>query len=34
MTIYNPCLIHSVKASSDIEEHRFIGFDGNYCTEG
>ncbi len=31
---YQPLLIHSVKAGSDVEEHRFIGFDGNYCSEG
>lgn len=31
---YKPLLIESIKASSDIEQHRFIGFDGNYCTAG
>ena len=31
---YQPLLIHSVKASSDVEQHRFIGFDGGYCAAG
>lgn len=31
---YKPLLIESIKASSDIEQHRFIGFDGDYCTAG
>ncbi len=31
---YKPLLVESIKASSDIEQHRFIGFDGNYCTAG
>lgn len=31
---YKPLLIESIKASSDIEQHRFIGFDGNYCAAG
>lgn len=31
---YNPLLIDSVKTSADLLEHRFVGFDGNYCTEG
>jgi len=31
---YKPLLIESVKVAVDVEEHRFIGFDGNYCTTG
>lgn len=31
--IYKPLLIESIKAASDIKQHRFIGFDGNYCKE-
>ncbi len=31
---YQPLLIHSVKASSDLKEHRFVGFNGNYCAAG
>ena len=31
---YQPLLIQSVKANSDVEQHRFIGFDGNHCTAG
>lgn len=31
---YTPLLIQSVKAAADLEQHRFIGFDGNYCTAG
>lgn len=30
---YKPLFIESVKVLSDIKQHRFIGFDGNYCTE-
>ena len=32
--VYKPLLIDSVKAAVDIEQHRFIGFDGNYCLQG
>lgn len=32
--LYQPLLIESVKATADIEQHRFIGFDGAYCTAG
>ena len=32
--VYKPLLIDSVKAAVDIEQHRFIGFDGNYCPQG
>ena len=32
--VYKPLLIDSVKAAVDIEQHRFIGFDGNYCSQG
>ena len=31
---YTPLLIQSVKAAADLEQHRFVGFDGNYCTAG
>ena len=31
---YKPLLIDSVFASADLEQHRFIGFDGNYCGAG
>lgn len=31
---YKPLLIDSIKATSDIEQHRFIGFDGKHCTSG
>ena len=32
--LYQPLLIESVKATADIEQHRFIGFDGAYCSAG
>lgn len=32
--LYKPILIDSIKAPVDIEKHRFIGFDGNYCLPG
>lgn len=32
--LYKPLLIDSVKVSADIVQNRFIGFDGNYCSEG
>lgn len=32
--LYQPILITSLKVTSDIEEHRFIGFDGKHCTAG
>lgn len=31
---YKPLLIDSVQVAADVEEHRFIGFDGNYCATG
>lgn len=31
---YKPLLIESVKASADVVEHRFVGFDGKHCTAG
>ena len=31
---YKPLLIDSVKVAADLEEKRFIGFDGNYCGAG
>lgn len=32
--LYKPLLTDSIKAPINIDKHRFIGFDGNYCTEG
>lgn len=32
--LYQPLLIESVKATANIEQHRFIGFDGAYCGAG
>lgn len=29
---YKPLLTDSIKASVNLEKQRFIGFDGNYCT--
>lgn len=29
-----PLLIESVKAASDLVEHRFVGFNGNHCEAG
>jgi len=31
--LYKPILMDSIKAAVDIEKQRFIGFDGNYCSE-
>ncbi len=31
---YAPLLIQSIKAAADLEQHRFIGFDGSYCAAG
>lgn len=31
---YKPLLIESVKATADLTEHRFVGFDGKHCTAG
>lgn len=31
---YKPLLFESVKATVDLEEKRFVGFDGNYCGAG
>ena len=31
---YLPLLIQGIKASSDLEQNRFVGFDGNYCGAG
>ena len=31
---YKPLLIDSALAAADLEQHRFIGFDGNYCAAG
>lgn len=32
--LYKPLLIETVKATVNIEQHRFIGFDGKYCANG
>ena len=32
--LYKPLLTDSIKVPINIDKHRFIGFDGNYCTEG
>ena len=32
--LYQPILIHSIKAKTDIVQHRFIGLDGGYCSAG
>ena len=32
--LYKPLLIESVKAGANLEQHRFVGFDGNYCGAG
>ena len=32
--LYKPVLIDSIEAATNIDEHRFIGFDGNYCGAG
>jgi hypothetical protein len=31
---YKPLLVDSVKAQTDLDKQRFIGFDGNYCLAG
>lgn len=31
---YKPLLIESVKAASDLVEHRFAGFNGKHCDAG
>ena len=31
---YKPLLIESIKAIVDLQQHRFAGFDGGYCTAG
>lgn len=31
---YKPLLIESVKAASDLVEHRFVGFNGKHCEAG
>lgn len=31
---YLPILIQGIKAKTDLNQHRFVGFDGNYCQEG
>lgn len=32
--LYKPLLIESIKVLADIEQNRFVGFDGNYCANG
>lgn len=31
---YKPLLIESIKAQTDLDKQRFIGFDGTYCSAG
>lgn len=31
---YLPLLIQGIKANSNLEQKRFVGFDGNYCGAG
>ena len=31
---YLPVLIQGIKAQTDLDKNRFVGFDGNYCQEG
>lgn len=31
--LYKPLLMDSIKAAVNIDKQRFIGFDGNYCSE-
>lgn len=31
---YLPLLIQGIRAKSDLEQNRFVGFDGNYCSAG
>lgn len=30
---YKPLLAETIKAAVNLEKQRFIGFDGNYCTQ-
>ena len=30
--LYKPLLMETVKAATDLDKQRFIGFSGNYCT--
>ena len=32
--LYKPVLIDSIEAATNIDEHRFIGFDGKHCAAG
>lgn len=32
--LYKPLLIDSITAAEDVEQNRFIGFDGKYCAAG
>lgn len=31
---YTPILIESIKTTVDLQQHRFAGFDGDYCAAG
>jgi hypothetical protein len=31
---YKPLLFETLLAAANLEKQRFIGFDGNYCTQG
>ena len=32
--LYKPILIDSIKAGENVEQYRFIGFNGRYCAAG
>ena len=32
--LYKPLLIDSIEAGENVEQHRFIGFDGKHCQAG
>ena len=32
--LYKPLLIDSIQAGENVEQNRFIGFDGKYCAAG
>lgn len=32
--LYKPLLIDSIKAGENVEQYRFIGFDGRHCSAG
>lgn len=32
--LYKPLLTETIQAAVNLDKQRFIGFDGNYCTQG